>query len=127
MSVKTLFEQENNLVRITYTGEMSPADVLQSSLEMQQHPEYRPGMHSLSDFSNMHFVDIDFDKVHEYSAYMPDIEQTRGSCRWAMASSNATNFGILRMFEMLNDNSPIEMKVFTNVEDGRKWLQKAGS
>ena len=124
MPVKTLFDQENNLVRITYTGEMSPADVLQSSLQMQQHPEYRPGMHSLSDFSNMTFVDIDFDEVHKYSAHLSDIEQVRGNVRWAMISSNSVNFGILRMFEMLNDNSPIEMRVFDNGADARAWLSE---
>ena len=81
-------------------------------------------MHSLSDFSTAKFVGLSFDVVHQYSAHMPEIEKVRGRCRWAMVSSSLINYGILRMFSLLNSDSPIEMKVFRSLEDGRAWLEE---
>lgn len=125
MPIETEFEPANNLIRITYTGEVRPADILQNTLLELQHPDFHPGMNSLSDFSNVKFVETNFNILNQYKKHMPDIEKARGSCRWAMVSSSLVNFGILRMFEMLNDNNTIQMKVFRNMDEGRKWLQEA--
>ena len=126
MAIQTTFESNNNLVRITFTGKTSPEDILQSTLLEHQHPDFRPGMHSLSDFSAAKFVDINFDIVHTYNAHMAEIQKIRGHCRWAMVSSSLVNYGILRMFSMLNSDSLIEMKVFRSEDEAWGWIQESG-
>ena len=127
MPIETRFDLENNFIRNTYTGKISPAEVLENALQTLQQPEFHPGMHSLSDFSQMKFININFNILHEYNTHMPFIEQTHGPCRWAMVSTNALSFGVLRMFELLNGNSPIEMRVFKTMKEGEVWLQEKPS
>jgi hypothetical protein len=124
MPIDTVFEPENNLIRLRYHGKIGPEDILQNTLWEHQQSDFRTGMHSLSDFSTAKFVGLSFDVVHQYSTHMPEIEKIRGSCRWAMVSSNLINYGILRMFSLLNGDSPIELKVFRDLAEGEEWLQE---
>ena len=111
-------------MRLTYLGEISAEDILQHTLQEHEHPQFQPGMHSLSDFSHAKFINISYNVVHKYNAHMPAIEKVRGTCRWAMASENLFNYGILRMFSLLNGDSPIQMKVFRDVSEARSWLDE---
>lgn len=122
MPITTTFEPVNNLIRNTYIGEIRPEEILRSALEEHAHPDFQQGMDSLGDFSSAKLVDINFDVVHTLSAHMEEIEKTRGQCRWAMVSSNLINYGILRMFSLLNDDRSIEMSVFRNIDDATAWL-----
>jgi len=123
MPIQLQFEPANNLIYATFSGEITPQEILHNTLQVEpSHPEYQPGMDSLVDLSTVKFVGVNFDILNDYATHMPEIERVRGHCRWALVSSNLLNYGILRMFTLINGESALQIKAFKSLDDGRAWL-----
>jgi hypothetical protein len=45
--------------------------------------------------------------------------------RSALVANRPVQFGFARMFEMLNDNPRIQIRIFGNLEEAQRWLRSS--
>ena len=45
-----------------------------------------------------------------------------GKCKWATVVSTTAAYGMGRMVQILSEDMDIEVKVFTNIDEARRWL-----
>ena len=87
------------------------------------------------------FADADYEKGFNFLSDRRSIEKPRsrgyitaavsflnakaaqiGSCKWASVVSTTAAFGMGRMAQILSDNTPLKVQVFTDIEKARQWL-----
>jgi hypothetical protein len=46
-----------------------------------------------------------------------------GRCRWAVLAANLADYGMGRLQEIRSENSPVDMRVFTDRADALEWVR----
>ncbi|MHC4599953.1 MAG: hypothetical protein ACYS47_13200 [Planctomycetota bacterium] len=115
---------EEGVVSVTLTGEVGPADIMETWERILNDPAFVKGMHCLIDNSKatteMHFPEA-VDLVDAAKA----IEDRFGPCKWAIVSDTAVNYGISMMFAALADRTIIETRAFLNRKEALAWLRES--
>jgi hypothetical protein len=104
-------------------GDPSFEEWKQTFLTLFADADYEKGFHFLSDRRlieiprSTEFIrsQINFFRKHE--------EQIKG-CKWATVVSSIAAYGVGRMAQMLSDDIPAEMQVFTDMDKARQWLME---
>jgi SpoIIAA-like len=118
--------REGSLIRITYTGLVTSDDVEAMTAQLLVLEQEISGpSQRLSDFTAVDGTAITASDVRRLS-------QRRAARRFdapvksAFVAPRDAEFGYARMFEMLNGNPSITVRVFRSESDAMAWLREPG-
>jgi hypothetical protein len=95
---------------------------------VMQSPHFRPGINVLYDIRRASARSLSTSDIHLVSDYGKSLARLRGpSWKAAILVSGIVEYGLGRMFEMINIEAPFEARVFRREEDAREWLQQRGN
>ena len=76
----------------------------------------------LTDLSELERIDVGFEEVFAV-ALKRALRPIRTPIRSALVASKPVQFGFARMFQMLNDNPRIQIRIFDNRPEAEQWLR----
>jgi hypothetical protein len=78
----------------------------------------------LTDLTGLDRIDVGFEEVFAL-AHRRALRPIRAPVRSALVASRPVQFGFARMFQMLNDNPRIQIRVFGNLQEAEQWLRSS--
>jgi hypothetical protein len=75
----------------------------------------------LTDLTALERIDVGFEEVFALAVKRAERRIT-APVRSALVANRPVQFGFARMFQMLNDNPRIQIRIFGNLEEARQWL-----
>ena len=76
----------------------------------------------LTDLSELERIDVGFEEVFAV-ALKRALREIRTPIRSALVASKPVQFGFARMFQMLNDNPRIQIRIFGSLQEAEQWLR----
>ena len=114
-------DRDANLIRETWTGAATVADLRQISLDEWADPRYRPGVSILSDFRAAR-VTITYQEMVDYTRFLAGHGVV---AKQAIVVATQLGFGLARMFELLTEDDRTiweSLRIFTDMDDAERWL-----
>jgi hypothetical protein len=102
--------------------------VLQVIETVRAHPDLDPGFHLLTDHRAV-TTPISAEDARRIAAELRGrtqrLESMGGWC-WAAVATKPASYGMVRMLSALVEDTPIELEVFTEMEEAEAWLALRG-
>lgn len=121
MPISHTIDQQTGVIYRTVTGSITTVELIESFTNVLGHPDYRPGMKSLTDLRSIdHFSSID--DVKQIAQFMDEHQDHIMGGKAAVVVSRDVSFGMVRMLELLSSKLPIEIRVFRKLKAAYNWL-----
>jgi hypothetical protein len=78
----------------------------------------------LTDLTGLERIDVGFEEVFGL-ALRRSQRPIRAPVRSALVASKPVQFGFARMFQMLNDNPRIQIRIFGTLQEAQQWLRSS--
>jgi len=112
------------LVAIKVYGTFTAEDLMRADDEMREHDNFDGEFYELLDFRAANTGDIGPDDLRDFMsrpvAFSPESRRA-----FVMANSFVA-LGLGRMFKLLRDNAAGKIRVFTEMDEARRWLKLSG-
>jgi hypothetical protein len=115
---------EGNFHSARLFGVLDRADLNAVMNEVQRLEDAGVMRDRLTDLTALERIDVGFEEV--FALAMNRAERTvPAPIRSALVANRPVQFGFARMFQMLNDNPRIQIRIFGNQEEARQWLHSS--
>jgi hypothetical protein len=78
----------------------------------------------LTDLTALDRIDVGFEEVFALAMKRGE-RKVLTPIRSALVANRPVQFGFARMFQMLNDNPRIQIRIFGNLEEAQRWLHSS--
>lgn len=78
----------------------------------------------VTDLTALERIDVGFEEVFALAMQRAERKVTV-PIRSALVANRPVQFGFARMFQMLNDNPRIQIRIFGNLEEALRWLHSS--
>lgn len=112
-------------MRLSYVGESTPFDFVETMTAVFRAAGYRPGFGFLSDRLGAAAPATDY--VGRTVTFAEAHREELAGARWATVVSSAENRGLARMTQGILDGSGdpvLALQVFTDIEEAERWLRE---
>jgi len=118
------FDTERGIAVITPAGQVTADGLIRAFVEMVEHPDFRPDMHSLWDMRQSvigKMTAADMSRIARFisARYGP----LRQGARVAIVADTDVGFGLSRMYEMMSEGVlPARVRSFRSLSEAEEWL-----
>ena len=114
-------DAEVGVLFVTTEGTVTQAERIDAMRSWQSHPDYRPGLNTLCDFTGATSVPS-MEEIKELVGLMQRQADVIGRKKLAIITARPITFGAARQFQTLLGSGPIEARPFTEREAAWAWL-----
>ena len=110
--------------RLVYEGGHGPAtreDFAALIRGLAEDEDFRPGMNGICDFRGLTF-DLPTTEIEELCELMSGNEEAFRGSRFAVIVPRDLEFGLVRMFSLMLEGAPFQVRAFRELEEARLWL-----
>jgi hypothetical protein len=118
--------REPGHVRIRLTGTVSAMDLDDLAREMHRLEDELGPVHRVTDLTGMDTVDVAYPEVSDFA----DRRRKRpmnAPVRSALVANRPLQIGYARMFQTLNDNAFVDIRLFGRMDEALQWLAESSS
>jgi hypothetical protein len=114
----------NGLIRFSLFGTVTLEDLLSAGEEARRIEAEAPvSPPRITDMSRVDDLDLDYWRMEEFAARRR-IAPLKNKVRSAIVAPSQVQFGFARMFQTLNDNPLIEIRIFSEQAAAELWLDE---
>jgi hypothetical protein len=114
----------NGLIRFSLFGTVTLADLLSAGEEARRIEAEAPvSPPRITDMSRVDDLDLDYWRMEEFAARRR-IAPLKNKVRSAIVAPSQVQYGFARMFQTLNDNPLIEIRIFSEHAAAELWLDE---
>ncbi len=117
-------DPEQRLVTAVAKGRLAPDEAIAKFDEITSHPDFVTGTRVLSDHRELESV-LPTEFIQNMVRRVQSNRELFEGCRWAFVESGMARYGMARMASILLELSPVELRVFRNIDKARDWLSEA--
>jgi hypothetical protein len=115
---------EGHFYSVRLFGVLDREDLTAVTMEIERLEDEGPPKDRLTDFTALDRIDVGFEEVFAL-AMRRALREVAAPIKSALIANRPVQFGFARMFEMLNDNPRIQIRIFGSREEGEQWLQSS--
>jgi len=119
MPARYTIDRDRRLVLSIATGTLTNDDLRRHMGDLTVDPDFDPGFRQIFDFRAVEELEATGSVLRDIRAASPWKEPTRR----AFVCTLDVVFGMARMFQMLSDGGPDEIRVFRRMPDALEWLE----
>ena len=116
MPTRYVIDGKQSVVFTYFEGRLTVAEVAAHAAQLSRDPEFKPEFTELVDLREVTEPAIDAEGFISVSSLDPFSKTSKR----AFVAGEGVTYGVTRMFQILRDNSYIE--VFFSIEEARRWL-----
>ena len=114
----------NGIVCLTFHGILDAEDLRRGAeLFARMEADLEPSPNRMADLSSVDRMDVDFGAVEALAA-VRRIAPLKNKVKSAIIAPKPVLYGFARMFQTLNDNPAITLKIFRDRDMGWAWLNE---
>lgn len=121
MGLRYAIDVGEHLVTVTVSDRVSYEEWEVMIQAVLADPAYQPGFDFLSDRRTANPPPT-IDAIRRGMAFFEIHREKLSNCRWALVVAGAAAYGMGRMTEALAAETGVRVKVFTEMDDARRWL-----
>lgn len=121
MPIESHIDEERRCVVAKISGDFTLDEIVETIDRSVRDPRFRPGFAVLSDHTAVGepLTPVQARRMVDHLESLANV--MRGS-RWAVVTTKAASFGMLRMVSALAERIPMEIRVFSSHQDAEAWL-----
>ena len=123
MSFTYHIDSSAGILFIVGEGAITQAERLDTMRAWLSDPDYRPGLHTLCDFSRATSTPS-LPDLREIIAIINQNAPLIGRKKLAVVATKASTFGVARQFEVLAEATSLNVEIFTDREAAIAWLRE---
>jgi hypothetical protein len=122
-SVPISLKNEDGLLIADFEGRITADELLRGAREVRKIEEQEPiTPDRLIDLTRMDAVDLDFTVVNDF-AQLRAQSPLKNPTKSAIVAPSALQYGFGRMYQTLNQNPQLEVRMFQDSTQAREWLR----
>ena len=118
MSAQYRIDSERRVIFSSATGVLTDEDLHEHQAQLLADPFFDPGFDQLWDFTRVSAVEVSPEALR----HLAHSRSYKASARRAVVAPDDLRFGMGRMFQLLHDEAPEELRVFRSLDEARRWL-----
>ena len=122
MPIRTIIEKENGLIQTAASGRVSGAELVEYYTRLRGHPDFKRNLNEIFDASQVEQIDVTADDVRRLSAMTEEYTRLGEPVKVAIVAPGDLEFGMSRMYEMLQVQSINTLKVFRERSAAERWI-----
>ncbi len=122
MPVEFSIDKENELLERTVTGKVTPEEVIASLEASISHPDYLPGMRSLTDMRDF-VLSSTAEDIRQYATFLGAHMDMIKGMQAAVVVSRTVDYGLTRMLQAIADDPTFAIAVFYDIDEAKRWLE----
>ena len=115
---------EGNFHSIRLFGALDRADLDAVMTEVERLEDAGVLRDRLTDLTALDHIDVGFEEVFALAVKRGE-RKVSAPIRSALVANRPVQFGFARMFQMLNDNPRILIRIFGNLAEAQRWLHSS--
>ncbi len=115
---------EGQFYSVRLFGVLDRADLNAVTSEVERLEDECPPKDRVTDFTALDRIDVGFEEVFALAMRRAQ-RQVTAPIRSALVANRPVQFGFARMFQMLNDNPRIQIRIFGTLEEAQQWLHSS--
>jgi len=115
--------RENDYLLIRLSGAFSGDEMLEATRRLHQLEDGRRPINRVTDFSAVEKLDIGFHDVHALAEVRRSLTFD-GPIRSAFIACQPLHIGYARMFQTLNDNPAVEIRIVADMAEALEWFRQ---
>ena len=123
MPIAIDIDPSRRLVHARCTGVVTLDEILQYEIDAVADPGFDPTFSEMLDLREADKLDLSGRSVRELVSYERSHEQYTGARRVAFVAPQSLSYALARMYEMMDEESPMETQVFREYEEATAWLE----
>ena len=116
-------DRSRQLLLARAESSLSRREFEDSLQEAVAHPDFSPGFRQLCDFRELHEFGGGYDEYHEVIENGRKFSDRLQGGRVALVAERDSVFGMLRMYQAIAQELPLEISVFRDMEEAERWLE----
>jgi|WetSurMetagenome_2_1015567.scaffolds.fasta_scaffold1069354_1 hypothetical protein len=122
MPIRMVIERDTALIRTTASGRVTGQDLVEYYRRLRAHPDFRSNLNEIFDASQVEAVDLTAEDVRRLSGITEEFTKHGVPVRVAIIAPGDVEFGMSRMYEMLQVQSINVLRVFRDRKAAEEWL-----
>lgn len=123
MPISYRINEEAGRVDLTFTGTVTDADLMTTFHDLYRDPRHRIGMAELTDCRPVERVEITGRGLERLAdATKGWLDESGTTWKVAVVVPSDEIFGLGRMYELLREGSPEQVRVFRDLMAAERWL-----
>lgn len=126
MEYSYYFDEAKRLIHVKKKGVVTADEDIALIRTIMADPKFRKGMNTISDLTNAQY-DWSLPDVDRFREFVYSIAEEAGLSKWALVTDGGITQSGARMFIFLYDIhcDQIKIKLFSNMFDAVKWVNKS--
>lgn len=121
MKFQYQISRDENLIRLTCSGDISIDEVIDHMNRVHKDPDFRTGMNTIADLSGAR-LEMSFMEINCYKEFVQKIESVRGNCKWAFYAPHSATHEPDSLFNMVFESSLIDVRLFKDKAEAELWV-----
>jgi len=122
MPIRMVIERDIGLIRTTASGRVTGHDLVEYYRHLRAHPDFRSNLNEIFDAAQVDTVDVTAEDVRALSSITEEFTKRGVPVRVAIVAPGDLEFGMSRMYEMLQVQSINVLKVFRDRKTAEDWI-----
>jgi hypothetical protein len=115
---------EGNYYSARLFGVLDRADLNAMTSEVERLEDAGVMIDRITDLTPLDRIDVGFEEVFAVAQRRAERKVT-APIKSALVANRPVQFGFARMFQMLNDNPRIQIRIFGNLQEAQQWLHSS--
>ena len=115
---------EGNYHSARLFGVLDRADLNAMTTEVERLEDAGVLIDRITDLTSLERIDVGFEEVFAVAQRRAERKVT-APIKSALVANRPVQFGFARMFQMLNDNPRIQIRIFGNLQEAEQWLHSS--
>jgi hypothetical protein len=122
MPIRMTIERDTGLIRTSASGRVTGRDLVEYYRRLRAHPDFRSTLNEIFDVTQVDAIDVSADDVRRLSSVTEEFTSRGVPVKVAIIAPGDLEFGMSRMYEMLQVQSVNTLKVFRERSDAEDWI-----
>jgi hypothetical protein len=118
------FRDEGKYYYARLSGSLDRAELNAMTEEVERLEDAGLMLDRITDLTSVERIDVGFEEVFAVAQRRAERRVT-APIRSALVANRPVQFGFARMFQMLNDNPRIQIRIFGSLEEAQQWLHSS--
>ncbi len=114
----------SGIARITFSGRVTHNDVVAAIFQLLDHPDFRSDMPSVWDYRGCEVEGFSEEEMRQLGEVAHQTSGRHNEARLALVAGSDLQFGLSRMFIMLNEIVHLEFEVFRDINEAERWARR---
>ena len=119
-------DSEHGMLFVVAEGDITQAERLAAMQAWLSDPDFRPGLHTLADFSEATNVPS-LPELEEIAAFIRGYAKRIGQVKIAIFTKRPVTFGVARQFGALAPGEFLTVRVFKDRDEALAWLAEGAA